>query len=91
MALIQAVRDGNLRLTRKLLLDLGEDVNQVAYVDVDDEGEDIYSVGCTSLHIACYDDHANIVELLLQYYADVNARDDGDRTPYISLTTKTLL
>jgi len=37
--------------------------------------------GATVLHIACYNRHAEIVEMLIDSGADINAIDEDNKTP----------
>jgi ankyrin repeat protein len=49
---------------------------QVGHVNAEDKYD-----GCTSLHLAAYYGHFEIVRTLLKHNADTNARDDTGRTP----------
>ena len=67
--LINAARYGSIDDVKKYLNDGTVDVN----------GKNIY--GQTALHLACYEGHCDIVDLLLDHGADIEVRSSRDSTP----------
>ena len=69
----------------RALLARGADVNRAhSRPDSDDEDTSIYGEGETALHHACVNYSAgclDMIALLLEAKANVNARNDGDETP----------
>lgn len=75
--LLQASRNGDLNLVRSIL-DAAKDgrIN----VDINCKGKSKSNLGWTPLHLATYFGHKDVVELLLENSADINAVNDAGDT-----------
>ena len=68
--LSKAIRNNDTETVRKLLAN-GEDVNQIIN----------YTFGITALHFAIANNNLNLVQLLIDAGADINAEDNNGETP----------
>ncbi|XP_076009128.1 oxysterol-binding protein-related protein 1 isoform X2 [Genypterus blacodes] len=75
---LQCARNGDLAGIQRLLM---SKIKEEAQIDINCKGKSKSNLGWTSLHLACYFGHKDVVEELLKAGADVNLPNNIGDTP----------